>query len=436
MRKNCPTAWHDSGILFDALVSKGGAGGAGGQIDPRRWPAGSQRLQMERVISEIDCNGDNKISRDEWNKYVFRLVAPRCNRERVARADLGDLGAWEHIGEVLHTVLGEGWAFFNHDQPPLALAPPPVLAVPAVATAPSPRTLAAMMDALHHGGPPGGGGAAAAVADAGNAPLPPVDPSPRSQAVIEALIGGGGGGHAQLPPADPALNPLRSICDLLTQPGDENGLYVAAVHGLAVRPNPGAGNCQFFALAEALHGDQNEHQNVREEICLFLEHNNFWRTSVLDPPGADAYLADMQQANTSWVHSPHGNWGDDITLQAAADLYRMRVFVLTEGEPTILMQPRVDPERAERNIMIRLSGPRDDGHYELLSTRGGGGAYGAVTGLLSWIVPSWARGGAAVGTSPVGAGAGQLRNCTTKCAKCTNDLLLPAAACPHCQWQN
>jgi hypothetical protein len=85
------------------------------------------------------------------------------------------------------------------------------------------------------------------------------------------------------------------------------------------------GNCLFRALSDQLHGDLgNDHDDVRSEICDFMEDNqdDFKLFLVLDDDdceeGDDAkdfesYMSNMRQ---------DGEWGGNLELVAAARLYQ------------------------------------------------------------------------------------------------------------------
>ena len=83
----------------------------------------------------------------------------------------------------------------------------------------------------------------------------------------------------------------------------------------------------------------------------------------------------MQRPN--WIGSQE-NWGDEITLRAAADRYNLRLFVLYEplragGVRRRVIGPYVPrpAAMAQRSIMLEFSGDLDHGHYVLLGRHRG-----------------------------------------------------------------
>ncbi|GAU15844.1 hypothetical protein TSUD_40650 [Trifolium subterraneum] len=74
-------------------------------------------------------------------------------------------------------------------------------------------------------------------------------------------------------------------------------------------PDLGDGNCQFRALSDQLYRSPNLHKFVREQIVQQLKS---------DP---DLYAGYVPMAYSEYLKkmSKSGEWGDHVTLQAAAD---------------------------------------------------------------------------------------------------------------------
>ncbi|CAH3125701.1 unnamed protein product [Porites lobata] len=101
---------------------------------------------------------------------------------------------------------------------------------------------------------------------------------------------------------------------------------------------PGDGNCQFGALCFWLNrlGIHRSPEKFREEIVEYLENN---------PTDTEGFPLELY-AGVPWSQYLHstatdGTYGDQITLQAAADLYNIEVlFVSTLGHnATTLISP-------------------------------------------------------------------------------------------------
>ncbi|KAI8456055.1 hypothetical protein BY996DRAFT_4580119 [Phakopsora pachyrhizi] len=83
------------------------------------------------------------------------------------------------------------------------------------------------------------------------------------------------------------------------------------------------GNCQFRAISLILHNNQERHEVVRSEVVDYIKtHRNYYEVFIL-PIKFEDYVEEM---------SKNGNWGDEITLRAAIEIYKLRVFVLSESE--------------------------------------------------------------------------------------------------------
>jgi len=98
------------------------------------------------------------------------------------------------------------------------------------------------------------------------------------------------------------------------------------------------GACQFRALALQLWGDQEKHIEVREAALRQLTtHSAQYEDFVADQHFSE-YCGKMNQLHT---------WGDHLTLQAVAYVYRLQVNLFT-----------TNPE----NIFLRIS-PSNDGAF-------------------------------------------------------------------------
>ncbi|KAJ0089246.1 hypothetical protein Patl1_33279 [Pistacia atlantica] len=82
-----------------------------------------------------------------------------------------------------------------------------------------------------------------------------------------------------------------------------------ATYGLAELQMEGDGNCQFRALADQLFRNPEYHKHVRKEIIKQLKHFRKLYEGYV-PMKYKSYLKKMKKS---------GEWGDHVTLQAAAD---------------------------------------------------------------------------------------------------------------------
>ncbi|XP_049400114.1 OVARIAN TUMOR DOMAIN-containing deubiquitinating enzyme 9-like [Solanum stenotomum] len=92
----------------------------------------------------------------------------------------------------------------------------------------------------------------------------------------------------------------------------------------------GEGNCQFRSISDQIYGSCEHHKLVREQVVKQLK-----------------FCQEMSNC---------GEWGDNVTLQAAADSYGVKIFVITSFKDTdyIEILPQSDCDH-KSNKMIYLS---------------------------------------------------------------------------------
>ncbi|XP_071706249.1 OVARIAN TUMOR DOMAIN-containing deubiquitinating enzyme 12-like [Rutidosis leptorrhynchoides] len=104
----------------------------------------------------------------------------------------------------------------------------------------------------------------------------------------------------------------------------------------------GDGNCQFRALSDQVYRSAEHHQFVRQQIVDQLElHADIYEGYV--PMVYSDYLKNMAKA---------GEWGDHVTLQAAADLYGIKIFVITSFKDTCYIEIVPSVQRSNRVILL------------------------------------------------------------------------------------
>ena len=92
-------------------------------------------------------------------------------------------------------------------------------------------------------------------------------------------------------------------------------------YGVREKIITGDGNCQFRALSDQLFRDGGEnHDAVRAAVCDRLVRNPDDYAPYAAPLDFDEYVQKMSNA---------GEWGDHITLQAAADAYGVDINIIT-----------------------------------------------------------------------------------------------------------
>lgn len=102
-----------------------------------------------------------------------------------------------------------------------------------------------------------------------------------------------------------------------------------------IRPVEADGNCQFRALSAQLYGDEGHHAALRARVAAQLRerrerYENFVHESY------DQYVDRM---------SRNGEWGDNVTLQAASDVLGCEIHVLTDqpGSGCLELSPEGAP---------------------------------------------------------------------------------------------
>ncbi|XP_065856874.1 OVARIAN TUMOR DOMAIN-containing deubiquitinating enzyme 10 [Euphorbia lathyris] len=90
----------------------------------------------------------------------------------------------------------------------------------------------------------------------------------------------------------------------------------------------GDGNCQFRALSDQLYNTPDRHKLVRRHIVNQLRsHPDIYEGYV--PMEYGDYLRKMSKS---------GEWGDHVTLQAAADAYGVKILVMTSFKDTYYIE--------------------------------------------------------------------------------------------------
>ncbi|XP_052206373.1 OVARIAN TUMOR DOMAIN-containing deubiquitinating enzyme 11 [Diospyros lotus] len=90
----------------------------------------------------------------------------------------------------------------------------------------------------------------------------------------------------------------------------------------------GDGNCQFRALADQLFGDPDYHKHVRKDVIKQLKKFRKLYEGYV-PLKYKSYLKKMKKL---------GEWGDHITLQAAADRFGAKICLVTSFRDTCYIE--------------------------------------------------------------------------------------------------
>ncbi|XP_060174872.1 OVARIAN TUMOR DOMAIN-containing deubiquitinating enzyme 9-like [Lycium barbarum] len=104
----------------------------------------------------------------------------------------------------------------------------------------------------------------------------------------------------------------------------------------------GDGNCLFRSLSDQIYRSTEHHKFVREQVVKQLNsHRELYEGYV--PMVYDEYLKKMSKA---------GEWGDHVTLQAAADSYGVKIFVITSFKDTCYIEIIPQCQKSNRTIFL------------------------------------------------------------------------------------
>ncbi|KAJ0967329.1 hypothetical protein J5N97_024246 [Dioscorea zingiberensis] len=114
------------------------------------------------------------------------------------------------------------------------------------------------------------------------------------------------------------------------------------LYDLAELKMQGDGNCQFRALSDQFYRTHEHHKFVRKQVAHQLKsHPEIYEGYVPMPYGD--YLKKMSKS---------GEWGDHVTLQAAADSYGVKIFVITSFKDTCSIEILPVVQRSKRVIFL------------------------------------------------------------------------------------
>ncbi|XP_073066418.1 OVARIAN TUMOR DOMAIN-containing deubiquitinating enzyme 12-like [Primulina eburnea] len=104
----------------------------------------------------------------------------------------------------------------------------------------------------------------------------------------------------------------------------------------------GDGNCQFRALSDQFYRTPEHHKFVRQQVVNQLSSC----PEIYEGYVSMAYEPYMKKMSKS------GEWGDHVTLQAAADSYGVKIFVITSFKDTCYIEILPSIQKSERVIFL------------------------------------------------------------------------------------
>lgn len=114
------------------------------------------------------------------------------------------------------------------------------------------------------------------------------------------------------------------------------------VYNLVELKVEGDGNCQFRALSDQFYRSSEHHEFVRQQVVNQLKSSPEIYEGYV-PMAYNDYLEKMSRS---------GEWGDHVTLQAAADSYGVKIFVITSFKDTCYIEIIPNVQRSKRVIFL------------------------------------------------------------------------------------
>ncbi|KAG4958226.1 hypothetical protein JHK82_034960 [Glycine max] len=162
--------------------------------------------------------------------------------------------------------------------------------------------------------------------------------------------------HLDSIPHTPRVN--GQIPDVNDATADHERLSERLVtYGLAELQMEGDGNCQFRALADQLFGNPDYHKHVRRQVIKQLKHHKKLYEGYV-PMEYKSYLKKMKKS---------GEWGDHVTLQAAADRFDAKVCLVTSFRDTCYVEILPTDKSPTRELWLSFW---SEVHYNSLYTTG------------------------------------------------------------------
>ncbi|KAM7526881.1 hypothetical protein LguiA_016783 [Lonicera macranthoides] len=122
----------------------------------------------------------------------------------------------------------------------------------------------------------------------------------------------------------------------------------------------GDGNCQFRSLSDQIYHTTEHHKFVREQIVnQFKLHPELYEGYV--PMVFYDYVKKMRKV---------GEWGDHVTLQAASDVYGVKIFIITSFKDTCYIEILPNVQKSKRSFEAQLSWFSGDQEKQVVEAAG------------------------------------------------------------------
>lgn len=155
---------------------------------------------------------------------------------------------------------------------------------------------------------------------------------------------------ASTPSSAPAFPPRAPSREEEIEAGQELLRQRCRFLGLMTMDMLDDGNCQFRAMAQELYASQEHHGIVRAAVVDYLGRNADKYAAFFEAGTWEDYLRTMAALRT---------WGDELTLRAAAEVFNIRIHVISSTETNwyIVYEPEKGLQDDARNLFITYVSP-------------------------------------------------------------------------------
>jgi hypothetical protein len=109
--------------------------------------------------------------------------------------------------------------------------------------------------------------------------------------------------------------------------------------GYIIRNVKGDGSCQFRAVAHELLGNENRHDFIRAEVINYLKKNSYdFHEPIIKCNNGKVYLVNNWDEYLMIMKKPT-SWGDNVTLQAVADVFKHQIMVIRSDGKSNTIKP-------------------------------------------------------------------------------------------------
>jgi len=120
---------------------------------------------------------------------------------------------------------------------------------------------------------------------------------------------------------EPVVNTLNS--DAKNRLNSRMTLYGVKAH----REIPGDGNCQMYSLSDQLCGNLNHAKYIRRALVSWLKTNS--EISLSNGCTLKDFVHDQSWENYCQKMLKDGEWGDHLTLIAAAEVFQTVIIIIS-----------------------------------------------------------------------------------------------------------